>query len=226
MKKKITLLAIVFSIMMTSLFAEEAEEDEKEWANFCGMGIMFSVYNMKTDGDGNRNFTGALIDLSETVVNIDNGLTFRADWGIWGETVCDDVSAFGDGNKKFHTMDFAVGVGYSFIRNEKTSLSLCGTLGFNWISKTADADFIFGEKKFSELEYSLFMFGVGANLGFQKKISSRFGFFANVGCRYQILGTEKIEYSDDEKMMTAVSFSRDAFGKFAITPALGINIEF
>ena len=101
MKKKITLLAIIFSIMMTSLFAEEAEENENKWANFCGMGMMFSVYNMKIDGDGNRNFAGALIDLSETVVNIDNGLTFRADWGIWGETVCDDVSAFGDGNKNF-----------------------------------------------------------------------------------------------------------------------------
>lgn len=208
------------------VFAESGEELEEKWANFSGMGVMGAYYNHDVRHGGGRKSVGTLFDFSEVVVNMENGLTLRADWGVFGEVSCDDVDSFGDGRDTLNAMDFSCGVGYSFIRTKTTSLSLCGIFGFSWHTRTKNCEYEFGGKKFDELEYSAYMFGVGLNLGLQKKIGEHFGFFANAGVRYQFYGEEKISYSDGHETETAISYTNDIFGKIAVIPALGFSWSF
>ena len=172
------LLALVASAMLTTFaFAE----------NTVHLGAFFPIHpaTLKSDGvskDLSSTGVGGTVDFTHVC---DSGFTFKFDLGLarastkdlWDESVS-GVNLLGD-----------VGFGWSFIHNEKMTLTLTGNIGLSICSykleekytttsysSTVVAD---RERKLTPIEFYF-----GPEIAFTYRFNKHFGAFADVGFFY------------------------------------------
>ena len=214
------LLALVATAMLTTFaFAE----------NTVHLGAFFPIHpaTLKSDGvskDLSSTGVGGTVDFTHVC---DSGFTFKFDLGLarastkdlWDESVS-GVNFLGD-----------AGFGWSFIHNEKMTLTLTGNIGLSICSykmeekytttsysSTVVAD---RERKLTPIEFYF-----GPEIAFTYRFNKHFGAFADVGLFYAT-GSAKLK-NKAEALGTKLydtSASLDISG-LLIVPKVGVSFTF
>ena len=216
------LLALVASAMLTTFaFAE----------NTVHLGAFFPIHpaTLKSDGvskDLSSTGVGGTVDFTHVC---DSGFTFKFDLGLarastkdlWDESVS-GVNLLGD-----------VGFGWSFIHNEKMTLTLTGNIGLSVCSYNLKEEYYTtsytGSKVLAERERKLnpiTEFYFGPEVAFTYRFNKHFGAFADVGFFYAI-GSAKLK-NKAEALGTKLydtSASLDISG-LLIVPKVGVSFTF
>ena len=164
-------------------------------------------------------------------VHTRNGLTAKLDLGLGlpnGKIGDDEIKTEGEDPIDF---TFDIGIGYSFIRDEKITLGVLGVFGIDyssWSLADKEESLMDGAIKVTESQdLSLMTFNLGADVIGAFRFTDHFGMYANLGFRYVLAGSADIDWEyigsiagfSGEKSGTN---SNDVSGKFVFKPTLGV----
>lgn len=196
MKKILTIIAAaVFSV--SSIFAENA----------IHLGGSIPSGSFTTDAEGvdlDMSTSGFVFAFDYTHI-ADAGFTWKIGFDAGSISGDYDVAKNVDFEGAF--FDSEIGFGYSFIHNEKMTLSLTGNLGFDFFTLTTDVSFV-GDS-------ATLLFHIGPEVSFTYKFLSHFGVFGNLGL-YYATGSTTGDSIDDSYSTSGVIFK----------PKFGIAIPF
>ena len=158
-----------------------------------------------------------------------NGITVKATESV-GLATSKDVS-LQDNDTNFGVFsNLEIGAGYTFIKDEKLTLSVLGMLGLD-LSVYSDSkdDVAYDTTKADySATYGFAMFSLGADLYVSYKFKPNFGVFGNVAGRYLVaggaFGEKKYEYKIGGRTETNTTDydAGDLRGKFRVQPTIGV----
>lgn len=197
MKKLLTLVAAaVFSV--SAVFAESAFH--------IGAAIPVDALSVN-----DHSFTVTGFDFTADFTHIaDAGFTWKI--GFDAGSARAEMEGFKSYDLDGGNFAMDAGFGWSFIHNEKMTLSLTGDIGFD----------IFSASYNSNLETFTFLFYIGPEVSFTFKFLSHLGVFANVGL-YYATGSTGMRYPTGSSSNTTDTY--DASG-IIFKPKFGISIPF
>lgn len=207
--KKVLAFAAAALLCLPAIFAE----------NTVHFGMNFPISKATVDVDGNdakANSTGFDVWADFTHVS-ENGFTWKAGLGV-GSSSNDDIF-----EEDIDSIDFdlSAGFGYSFIHDEKMTLSLTGNLGLFAQGYELEKDY--GVIS-TEWKYSPLVFYIGPEVSFTYRFTEHFGAFANFGIFYQVGNTEyTIEMTGAEKYKYNETFDLSGF---LFEPKIGLSWTF
>lgn len=215
MKKLIAFLITAF--LTVTIFAES-----EKTLIFDGIGVTMPIIHQKITKDGSRNVFTPMVDFNTVVVNKESGFTWQFDIGV-GYATTKDIPFYDKERQHGTCVDFEMGFGYSFIRNDDTVLSLLGAFGLTAFSFKGDKSYYYNDMKLSDSE----VFGLNWNLGlegiFIKSLTEKLAFFGALSARWIWSGDEESKYSKEQDGITySVSVTREAEYAFAVVPKLGL----
>lgn len=207
MKKIISLIAATV-LSVTAVIAEGNEHN-------LGIGITFPISSLKIGDDVDESLSQKGMGFDVTYLFIhDSGITAKADCTL--ALVSSSVSGEDPDNGLNWTID--LGIGYTFLRNEKFSLSALGMIGYNY------SEAGFGDSESAKISFTMKTIDFGADVIGKYKFTNHLGAFANLGFRYSIDKGSSYEYSDYNN---SLKFSDDAkTSGFRFVPTLGLNWTF
>ncbi len=224
MKKIFSVMAI--ALLATGLFA-------KTWTNNVGVGFTVPISTIGIDKSGADDIFQVGYGVKGFYLGYhQNGFTVRAAESLGLATSKDIKLQDRDTNLGFFS-NLDLGAGYSFIRDDKMTLSLLGMIGLDIAAYSTSRSSTY-DKKSADLTATLgyAMFSVGADAYFAFKFKPNFGLFADVACRYLVaggsFGETEYEYKNGSKTET-VKFDTtdgDLRGKFRIQPSIGVVWSF
>lgn len=212
----------------------------KKWTNNVGFGFALPVSQIGADESGADDIMQVGYGLEATYVGVhEGGFTAKADVSAGLATSKDIALQDSDTNLGYFS-NFSLGVGWSFVRTEKFTLSATGMVGFDiysfFDSKDIDETDEANKRKYEELDttFSMGLFSVGADLFASYRTGEHFGFFANVSARYLVAGGSTFDsewtYKDTEsgyrKTESGTKDGPDLLGKFRIQPTVGVVWNF
>lgn len=214
MKKVIIIMAAFFLFVMTA---------NSEAINSLGLGLGLPRFKMNVESnefgvDEVYSGGGLSLDLFYQRVSVESGLTFKADGALgtrWidGENITDDIRA--------GYIVFTLGLGYSFVRNENTIVSLCGLIGWDVLS--AEKSFYIYNNK-CKYEETATAFSIGAALTGIKKLNRNLGLYGSLDMRFIIAGED--EYKLSRNGSNILRGTVDGESGYAINPAFGLCLMF
>ena len=158
--KKVLALVIALLISSSAAFAE--------CVFHIGLAIPSSSLSDSDNNSVNSFGGGFYFDFTRIA---DAGFTFNVTTSIGPTSISGDYSSSSLSATEY---SFGAGFGYSFLHDQKKTLSLTGNFGFDFM--TGD-DSVSGVK----IDYSSVLFYIGPKVSFTYKFLSHFGVFGNVG---------------------------------------------
>jgi len=180
--KKIIALVAGLAMSMTAVFAEHT----------LGLGLNIPVNSLTIDSEDVFEI-GFGVDLSYLFIH-DSGITAKADAGFKSLSADSDIPYLEGNGVSF---GFDLGAGYTFINEEKFSLSALAMFGVTIGGVNADfTDSFETEEIKAETTLTIETFDIGADVIGKYKFTDHLGAFVNLGLRYAInMKTEcEIEY--------------------------------
>ena len=210
----------IFAILLASVVAFSAVAEESKYSNYIGVGLNGLYSNLKVDGDGSRSSLGGGANLSILGVNNLSGLTVKVDFTL-GASSTKDIPAEDRLTGLFGALD--AGIGYSFIHNEDTVLSLLGVISASSSSYNGDGETSEEAIKLAEKNITISTVGIGADVTFVQRISNNLHFFASANARYIWAGDEDRKFSGENDDATYYKgISRNLEGTIELVPTLGV----
>lgn len=160
--KKLIALAAALLLSASAVFAENAFH--------FGLAIPLGSVTLENDAE----FSSTAYDFYADWTHIaDGGFTFGFNFAGGSGSLSGD----GDFKLDVSNIAFGTGFGYSFIHNEKMTLSLTGDLGL---------DFLIGSENIAGYDYNYMTvaFYIGPKVSFTYKLLKHFGVFVNAGLYY------------------------------------------
>ena len=233
--KKITLIALAVMFTTVSTFAQEeetaqeesaatAETSEKKWTNNIGTQLSVPVTKYKVDGEKIDQW-GISFDLMYMGVHR-NGFTVKATSG-GGSASTGNFSFEGDDDRQYGAFVRGdLGAGYSFVHNEKFTLSALAMFGIEGaIYETEKKSFAHDELGNVDKNYTVTLFGftLGADITAAMYTREHFGYYATITARYiplaSMVSGVKYEANDFTRSDTYTTMGH---GVFNVTPSFGV----
>ena len=233
--KKIIFIALSAVLAVTATFAQEeetaqeesaviAETSEKKWTNNIGTQLSVPVTNYKVDGKKIDQW-GISFDLMYMGVHR-NGFTVKTTSG-GGSASTGNFSFEGDNNRQYGVyMHGDLGAGYSFVHNERFTLSALAMFGIEGATyETEKKSFAHDELGNVDKNYTVTLFGftLGADITAAMYTREHFGYYTTISARYiplaSMLSGVKYEANDFTRSDTYTTMGH---GVFNVTPSFGV----
>ena len=224
---KVTVFS-VFAFAASMAFAETATtaktETPKKWTHFAGAGVTVPVTHYEIDRT-KTDLVNVGMNLSYTGV-ARNGFTAKAAVSS-GASVTDDVKFVGS-DDDWQVGSFVIGelgMGYTFGRPDKFTLSVLAVVGFevdDFESSAKDYKHEDLGKVDRSYQTAFGAFTVGGDLVARMAVSKHVGVFASAGARWNAvavtLASTKYEKDDFKRVDTETSDDR---GTYSVVPTVG-----
>ena len=233
--KKIIFIALSAVLAVTATFAQEeetaqeesavtAETSEKKWTNNIGTQLSVPVTKYKVDGKKIDQW-GISFDLMYMGVHR-NGFTVKTTSG-GGSASTGNFSFEGDNNRQYGVyMHGDLGAGYSFVHNERFTLSALAMFGIEGTTyKTEKKSFAHDELGNVDKNYTVTLFGftLGADITTAMYTREHFGYYTTISARYiplaSMVSGVKYEANDFTRYDTYTTMGH---GVFNVTPSFGV----
>lgn len=227
MKKILSVLAI--ALMSTALFA-------KTWTNNAGFGFTLPISSITSDNEDVNDFFQIGYGIQGFYLGYhENGFTVKAAESAGLATSKDFY--FPDNDTHFGVFNnIEVGLGYTFIKNNRVTLSLLGMLGLDlsvYSDSEDDTDVLAADNSTTvkgdyTISIGTALFSVGGDLFVSCKLKPNLGLFCNISGRYLVagkaFGEQETKYKTGDKTITSKEDfgDRDLNGKFRIQPTIGL----
>lgn len=204
----------------------------KTWTNNIGTGGTVSVLSIGADEDtmGTKNTNQIGYGLEGTYIGLhENGFTAKVDVSF-GLATSKDISIQQNRRTNLGVFEnIALGLGYSFINDEKFLVGTTGMFGIELGQYSVESD----NEDYNGVYYknlkktlSLASFSLGADFFAIYRLSEYFGLFGNLAARYVVAGNAKLEsqYSGAKNSADSLTVSRnsDLKGNFIVQPTVGV----
>ena len=233
--KKIIFIALSAVLAVTATFAQEeetaqedsavtAETSEKKWTNNVGVQLSVPVSKYKVDGEKIDQW-GISFDLMYMGVHR-NGFTVKATSG-GGSASTGNFSFEGDDDRQYGAfMRGDLGAGYSFVHNEKFTLSALAMFGIEGATyETEKKSFAHDELGKVDKNYTATLLGftLGADITAAMYTREHFGWYATIAARYIPLAgmVSGVKYEDDD-FTRSDTYTTMGHGVFNVTPSFGL----
>ena len=233
--KKIIFIALSAVLAVTAIFAQEeetaqeesavtAETSEKKWTNNIGTQLSVPVTKYKVDGKKIDQW-GISFGLMYMGVHR-NGFTVKTTSG-GGSASTGNFSFEGDNNRQYGVyMHGDLGAGYSFVHNERFTLSALAMFGIEGATyETEKKSFAHDELGNVDKNYTVTLFGftLGADITAAMYTREHFGYYTTISARYiplaSMLSGVKYEANDFTRSDTYTTMGH---GVFNLTPSFGV----
>ena len=233
--KKIIFIALSAVLAVTAIFAQEeetaqeesavtAETSEKKWTNNIGTQLSVPVTKYKVDGKKIDQW-GISFGLMYMGVHR-NGFTVKTTSG-GGSASTGNFSFEGDNNRQYGVyMHGDLGAGYSFVHNERFTLSALAMFGIEGATyETEKKSFAHDELGNVDKNYTVTLFGftLGADITAAMYTREHFGYYTTISARYiplaSMLSGVKYEANDFTRSDTYTTMGH---GVFNVTPSFGV----
>ena len=233
--KKIIFIALSAVLAVTAIFAQEeetaqeesavtAETSEKKWTNNIGTQLSVPVTKYKVDGKKIDQW-GISFGLMYMGVHR-NGFTVKTTSG-GGSASTGNFSFEGDNNRQYGVyMHGDLGAGYSFVHNERFTLSALAMFGIEGATyETEKKSFAHDELGNVDKNYTVTLFGftLGADITATMYTREHFGYYTTISARYiplaSMLSGVKYEANDFTRSDTYTTMGH---GVFNVTPSFGV----
>ena len=218
--KKIIALVVTALVSASAVFAGNFEHS-------LGIGATFPISSVSFDEDyiDDASQTGVGFDLTYLAIHNNNNITFKMDFA-YSAISSDDVVSDPDAT---HDIMFDLGLGYTFLKNERFTLSALGMLGmslsgYDWTYKYS----YLGQPCTVDALAAWMTFDIGADLVGKVKFTDHFGMFANLGFRYGI-GVWDRYYAEGKingKKVVDIDENLNIAGAFKFIPTIGVSWTF
>ena len=200
----------------------------KKWTNNVGVGLDFQNSTFSIDSDSYSDIVQNGFGIQGSYIGVhENGFTAKFDLSM-GLAFTDDVKIQdNDTNVGFYE-SYSLGAGYSFVNNERFLVGITGMIGLETGSYVFDETVTVGlEEHDVTTTQSDILFSAGADVFARVKVSEHFGFYANLGVRWQAAGIAIFEREDSyENGGTTYTSETDSnemiFGKCVVEPSVGV----
>jgi hypothetical protein len=213
--KKLIMTILAGTLLITGLSA-------KTWTNNIGLGLTVPLSGTKVK-DGNDIFQVGYGVKGSYLGFHENGFTVRAEETLAIATSKDIKVQTEDTNIGIIGIS-DIGLGYSFVRTEKATVSLLGMLGLD-LSVYEGSVTTFGTTVKNTCVPVLF--NLGADIYAAYYVKENFGIFADVSARWLVGGAYLLNTSTERGSSTiSTTNTSDLQGKFRIQPSFGIVWNF
>lgn len=233
--KKIIFIALSAVLAVTATFAQEeetaqeesavtAETSEKKWTNNIGTQLSVPVTKYKVDGKKIDQW-GISFDLMYMGVHR-NGFTVKTTSG-GGSASTGNFSFEGDNNRQYGVyMHGDLGAGYSFVHNERFTLSALAMFGIEGATyETEKKSFAHDELGNVDKNYTVTLFGftLGADITAAMYTREHFGYYTTISARYIPLASmvSGVKYEANDFTRSDI-YTTMGHGVFNVTPSFGL----
>ncbi len=216
MKKSIGIIVLLFSL--SGMVWSEA-------FHAVGLGFTIPKYKMNLDKTVNnidyvKSGSGINLEVMYHGVSKPSGITFKTDLSL-GKRKVKMANSLPNASADYGT--FTLGLGYSFIRTNEKILSLCGVLGWDYM--TIDEEYYGGSTKYEETDMA---FSVGVALTGIFKLTKHLGVYSSVDIRRVVSG--EAEAKSSQKITNSINYVSECSVKgkngYAVKPAVGLCFRF
>lgn len=221
--KKILFLIVLFTAFLA------AHTEESKWLYDVNLGASFPFYKAEIDESlYGFSFTGNgfSVDVREAIIHKKSGFTLKFSLG-WGAYKINDF--FSDNAQTGFSFNTLAGLGYSYVKNQRFVLSLCGITGIDMSFIRDEFDLSSNERLIFELSEMPVIVILGVDFTATLRITKRFGIYASMLAASPVGGiiSERVVIDDGNQIGTQrESISIKAFNGYLLKPSLGLSIIF
>ena len=218
MKKLVVFASLLISSV--SLFAF----DRADWMSNIYLGLGFPIFKTTLEYSGKTEDAkgfGVGFDLKSQAIHLPSGFVVQAGLGLGGARIEDFYA--GDPQWGFD-LNGELGLGYAFIRNKKTVLSLAGVFGYDFSVFKKKVLYNYGGYLYNaEMKSKQMVFFLGADLSGTYRFSERLGIYGSILVGIPLFGFGTQSASNDYRTFS-IDINAKA-GGFYIKPSIGLSIS-
>jgi len=216
-----------FFISISAVLLLGSSAFAKKWTNNVGVGFDYQKSLTSYDSSDYSDISQNSFGIHGTYIGVhENGFTAKADLNF-GICLTDDISIQDfDTNIGFFE-SYLLGAGYSFVNTDRFLAGITGMVGLDmWVYGFTETQTVASVDHDYTTSVLNLTFSTGFDLFARAKISDHFGFYGNLGIRYQVAGVSLYGREDSYESGGTVHTSKVdedelLLGKYIIEPSVG-----